>query len=90
MGRQSGILAAIVAAAISAAIVLAAGLLIALITPDDSIVGHVGVDASLLAEAFRQAVGTLLAPMLDLGTLVVSSRGDPPAARCAIPLAALI
>ena len=72
---------------------LAAGLLIALITPDGSLVGRVGVDASLLTETFRQAVGTVLTPMLvqDRNPLVVSSaRRIHPLVEVAIPLAALI
>ena len=43
-----GIVAAAIAAAVSAGIVLVAGLLIALITPDHSILGAVGIDASLV------------------------------------------
>ena len=41
-----GIVAAAIAAGVSAAVVLAAGLLIAVITPDASILGLVGVDVN--------------------------------------------
>jgi hypothetical protein len=84
------VVAPALAAAISAGIVLAAGLVIAVITPDDSIVGTAGRDASLLTEAFRQAVGTLLAPMVDPDLIVAGSRRFHPALLLAIPLAALI
>jgi hypothetical protein len=85
-----GIVAAATAAAVSAGVVLAAGLLIALITPDGSILGVVGQDASILTEAFRQAVGTLLTAMVDPGLLIPGSRRIHPLLLLAIPLAALI
>jgi hypothetical protein len=62
-----GIVAAASAGTTAAGVVLVAGLLIALVTPDASIIGSVGLDVGLIAEAFRQAVGTLLTPMVDPG-----------------------
>jgi hypothetical protein len=85
-----GIVAAGIAGATSAGIVLAAGLLIALITPDASILGTVGQDASIITEAFRQAVGTLLTAMVDPGLLIPGSRRIHPMLLLAIPLSALI
>jgi hypothetical protein len=85
-----GIVAAGIAGATSAAIVLAAGLLLALITPDDSILGTVGIDTSLVTEAFRQAVGTQLTAMVDPGLLIPGSRRIHPMLLLAIPLGALI
>ncbi len=85
-----GMLAAGIAAATSAAIVLAAGFVIALITPDASILGTVGVDASLVTEAFRHAVGTQLTAMVDPGLLIPGSRRIHPMLLLAIPLGALI
>ncbi len=85
-----GIVAAGIAGATSAGIVLAAGLLIALITPDASILGTVGQDASIVTEAFRQAVGTLLTAMVDPGLLIPGSRRIHPMLLLAIPLSALI
>ena len=58
-----GVVAAGLAALAAAAAVLVAGLLIALATPDASILGFVGRDGGLLTEGFRQAVSTLLAPV---------------------------
>jgi hypothetical protein len=85
-----GIVAATIAAVTSAAIVLAAGLVIALFTPDTSILGVAGQDASLLTETFRQAVGTLLTAMVDPGLLISDSRRIHPMLLLAIPLGALI
>jgi hypothetical protein len=86
-----GFVAAGIAAAISAGVVLLAGLLIALITPDTSIIGSAGFDASLVKETFRQAVGTLLTAMVtEPGLLVSGSRRLHPLLLVAIPLAALI
>ena len=51
---------------------LVAGLLIALITPDTSILGAAGIDAGLVTETFRQAVGTLLTAMVEEPGLLVS------------------
>ena len=86
-----GIVAAAVAASLAAGIVLAAGLLLAVITPDVSIVGLVGADANIITEGFRQAVGTVLTPMLvptpDL--IISSARRIHPLILLAIPLAAL-
>ena len=74
-----GLVAAGIAGSLSAAIVLAAGLLIAVITPDTFIIGAAGVDANIITEGFRQAVGTLLTPMLDPGLIIGGSQTDPPA-----------
>ncbi|MBE2315400.1 zinc ribbon domain-containing protein [Solirubrobacter sp. CPCC 204708] len=83
-------IAAVIAGTTAAVVVLVAGLLIALVTPDSSIVGVAGVDASLLIETCRQAVGTLLAPMVEPGTfLLAGSRRIHPMVLLAIPLAAL-
>ena len=89
--RCRGLVAAGIAAAVSAAIVLLAGLLIAVITPDRSIVGSVGVDVGLVTESFRQAVGTLLTAMVDEpGLLVSGTRRIHPLILLAIPMGALI
>jgi hypothetical protein len=88
---RAGIVAAASAAGVSAAIVLAAGLLIALITPDASIVGWFGLDAGIVSETFRQAVGTLLTAMADDADLLLSgARRTHPLILLAIPLGALI
>lgn len=84
-----GVLGALIAGATAAGVVLVAGLVIAIITPDRSLIGAVGADASLLTETFRQAVGTLLTPMIDTGGLVAASRRIHPLILLAIPLAAL-
>jgi hypothetical protein len=84
-----GIVAAGIAAAVAAGIVLAAGLIIALITPDSSILGTVGQDASIITEGFRQAVGTLLTPMVDPGLILSGSRRIHPMLLLVIPLATL-
>ena len=64
-----GMVAAGIAALTAAAAALAAGLVLAVVTPDRSILGLMGMHASLVTEAFRQAVGTLLAPMIQSGLL---------------------
>ncbi len=70
---------------------LVAGLVLAVITPENSILGSVGVDASLVTETFRQAVGTLLTAMVDEpGLLVSGTRRIHPLVLLAVPLAALI
>ena len=56
-----GVVAAGLAALAAAGAVLVAGLIIALATPDASILGLVGA-MELVSEAFRQAASTLLAP----------------------------
>lgn len=87
---RAAAVAAGIAAAIAAGVVLLAGLLIALVTPDNSLVGSVGIDASLPTETFRQAVGTLLAPMVDRSdSLLAGSRRVHPLILLAIPLTAL-
>jgi hypothetical protein len=83
------LLGAIVAGAMAAALVLAAGLVIALVTPDASILGRVGADAGIGAEAFRQAVGTLLTPMVDPGLIFGGPRRTHPLLLLLVPLAAL-
>ena len=55
-------MAAGLAALASAGGVLVAGLIIALVTPDASIIGLVGRDGGLITEAFRQAVSTCSPP----------------------------
>lgn len=85
-----GAIAAGIAGSAAAGVVLLAGLLIAIVTPDQSIIGAAGVDASLVVEAFRQAVGTLLAPMIDTGGLLAGSRRIHPLLLVAIPLTALV
>lgn len=84
-----GIVAALTAGAAAAGIVLVAGLLIALVTPDRSLIGIPGVGASIITETFRQAVGTLLAPMVDPGLLLAGGRRIHPMIFLAIPLTAL-
>jgi hypothetical protein len=86
----AGSLAALIAAAVSAAVVLVAGLLIAVITPADSILGQVGVQVDIVTEGFRHAVGTLLTAMVDPGLLISGKRRIHPLLLVAIPLAALI
>ena len=61
---------------------LLAGLLIALVTPDVSIIGSPGIDANVVTEAFRQAVGTLLTAMVEEPGLLVSRHAPHPPARC--------
>ncbi|WP_028065143.1 hypothetical protein [Solirubrobacter soli] len=86
-----GIVAAGITAGVSAAVVLVAGALLALITPDNSILGAVGIDASFVTEAFRQAVGTQLTAMVEEpGLLVSGTRRIHPLLLLAIPLGTLI
>ena len=54
--------ARVLAAVAAAAAVLAAGLLIAVVAPDRSLIGVLGLGVGILTEAFRQAVGTLRCP----------------------------
>ena len=84
-----GVVAAGLAALAAAAIVLVAGLLIALVTPDASILGVVGRDGGLLTEGFRQAVSTLLAPVIDTGPLSAASGRLAPMIFVAIPIGAV-
>ena len=84
-----GVVAAGLAALAAAAIVLGAGLVIALITPDASILGVVGRDGGLLTEGLRQAVSTLLAPVIDTGPLSAASGRLAPMIFVAIPIGAV-
>ena len=84
-----GVVAAGLAALAAAAIVLGAGLVIALITPDASILGVVGRDGGLLTEGLRQAVSTLLAPVIDTGPLSAASGRLAPMILVAIPIGAV-
>src|SRR5262245_19367646 len=86
-----GIVAAGVTAGVSAAVALAAGVLLALITPDNSILGTVGIDAGFLTESFRHAVGTTLPAMVaEPGLLVSGTRRLHPLLLLAVPLGTLI
>ena len=91
MGRLAvpGVVAAGLAALAAAGAVLVAGLIIALATPDASILGLVGRDGSLISEAFRQAVSTLLAPVIDTGPLSSASGRLAPMIFVAIPIGAV-
>ena len=91
MGRLAvpGVVAAGLAALAAAGAVLVAGLIIALATPDASILGLVGRDGSLISEAFRQAVSTLLAPVIDTGPLTSASGRLAPMIFVAIPIGAV-
>jgi hypothetical protein len=84
-----GVVAAGLAALAAAGAVLVAGLIIALATPDASILGLVGRDGGLISEAFRQAVGTLLAPVIDTGPLSSASGRLAPMIFVAIPIGAV-
>jgi zinc-ribbon domain len=84
-----GVVAAGLAALVAAAAVLVAGLLIALATPDASILGVVGRDGGLLTEGFRQAVSTLLAPVIDTGPLSSASGRLAPMIFVVIPIGAV-
>src|SRR4051794_154541 len=84
-----GMVAAALAALMAAGAVLAAGLILAVITPDGSILGVMGQDAGLLTEAFRQAIGTLLAPVVDAGPLLTGSGRLDPLLLLAVPLGAV-
>ncbi|HEX5898052.1 MAG TPA: zinc ribbon domain-containing protein [Solirubrobacteraceae bacterium] len=83
------VMAAGLAALAAAAIVLVAGVLIALATPDASILGVVGRDGGLLTEGLRQAVSTLLAPVIDSGPLSAASGRLAPMIFVAIPIGAV-
>jgi hypothetical protein len=90
-GGLSGVVAAGITAGVSAAVVLAAGVLLALITPENSILGSVGIDAGVVTESFRQAVGTSLTAMVEEpGLLVSGTRRIHPLLLLAVPLTALI
>jgi hypothetical protein len=65
--RRPSVVAACVAAAAAAAAVLVFGLIVAALFPTDSIIGTIGLEGSLIEEAFRQAVGTLLVSFGDPG-----------------------
>ena len=84
-----GVVAAGLAALAAAGAVLVAGLLIALVTPDASILGLVGRDGGLISEGFRQAVSTLLAPVVDTGPLSSALRAPAPMIFVAIPIGAV-
>ncbi|MDA0184471.1 zinc ribbon domain-containing protein [Solirubrobacter phytolaccae] len=87
---RAGMIAAGIAGAVAAGVVLVAGLLIAIVAPDVSLIGSVGASESLLVETFRQAIGTLLAPMVDLSdSLLAGSRRVHPLILLAIPITAL-
>jgi hypothetical protein len=84
-----GVVAACLAALAAAGAVLVAALIIALVSPDDSIIGVVGRDGGILTEAFRQAVNTLLAPVVDTGPLSSASGRLAPMIFVAIPIGAV-
>jgi hypothetical protein len=84
-----GVVAAGLAALAAAGAVLVAGLIIALATPDASIIGLVGRDGGFVSEAFRQAVSTLLAPVIDTGPLSSASGRVAPMIFVAIPIGAV-
>ncbi len=77
-----GMIGAALAAVMAAVGVLAAGLVLAAITPDASILGQLGTDANVVTEGFRQAVGTLLAPVVGVRLA--------PMLLLAIPLVAVV
>jgi hypothetical protein len=84
-----GVVAAGLAALAAAGAVLVAGLIIALATPDASIIGLVGRGGGVVSEAFRQAVSTLLAPVVDTGPLSSASGRVAPMIFAAIPIGAV-
>jgi hypothetical protein len=84
-----GVVAAGLAALAAAGAVLVAGLIIALATPDASILGLVGRGGGVVSEAFRQAVSTLLAPVIDTGPLSSASGRIAPMIFVAIPIGAV-
>jgi hypothetical protein len=84
-----GVVAAGLAALAATAGVLIAGLIIAVATPDASILGSVGRDVGIVTEAFRQAVGTLLTPLIDTGPLSSASGRLAPMIFVAIPIGAV-
>jgi hypothetical protein len=84
-----GVIAACLAALTATGGVLLAALVIAIVTPDASILGVVGRDGGILTETFRQAVNTLLAPVIDTGPLSASSGRVAPMVFAVIPIAAV-
>jgi hypothetical protein len=84
-----GVVAALLAALAATGGVLVAALIIALVTPDASILGVVGRDGGVLTETFRQAVSTLLAPVVDTGPLSSASGRVAPMIFAAIPIGAM-
>jgi len=84
-----GVVAAAIVSAAAAGIVLVAGLLIAIIAPDRSIVGLAGADVGLITETFRQAVGTLLTAMVDYGALIGGARRIHPMVLVVVPIGAV-
>ena len=84
-----GIVAAAITAGAAAGIVLVAGLLLAIITPDASILGRAGAGSGLITETFRQAIGTLLTAMVDPGLLIGGSRRIHPLVLAAVPIGAI-
>ena len=84
-----GIVAAAIVSLTAAGIVLLAGLLIAIITPDASILGLAGADVGLITETFRQAVGTLLTAIVDFGLLLGGARRIHPLVLAAVPIGAI-
>jgi zinc-ribbon domain len=84
-----GVVAALLAALAATGGALVAALIIALVTPDASIIGVVGRDGGILTETFRQAVSTLLAPVVDTGPLSSASGRVAPMIFAAIPIGAM-
>ncbi len=84
-----GMVAAGVTALLATAAVLAAGLLIAVVTPDASFLGVMGLGVNPITEAFRQGVGTLLAPVVDRGPLSAGSGRLTPMLLVAVPVGAI-
>jgi hypothetical protein len=84
-----GVVAAGLAALAATAAVLVAALIIAVATPDASFLGLVGRDGGILTETFRQAVSTLLAPVIDWGPLSGGSGRLAPMIFAAIPIGAM-
>jgi hypothetical protein len=84
-----GVVAAGLAALAATGGVLVAALIIAVATPDASILGVVGRDGGILTETFRQAVSTLLAPVVDTGPLSSASGRLAPMIFVAIPIGAI-
>jgi hypothetical protein len=84
-----GVVAAGLSALIATAIVLVAALVIALISPDASIIGLVGRDGGIVTETFRQAVNTLLAPVVDTSPFNGASGRLAPMIFVAIPIGAM-
>jgi hypothetical protein len=84
-----GVVAAGLAALAATGGVLVAALIIAVATPDASILGVVGRDGGILTETFRQAINTLLAPVIDTGPLSSASGRLAPMIFVAIPIGAM-